>query len=51
MAGDFEKFRYELSLGDHPMQGQVAADLQYVDPALGDTSDAFVAGLRATIRL
>lgn len=29
---------------------QVAADLQYVDPALGDTDNAFIAGLRATIR-
>lgn len=29
---------------------QVAVDLQYVDPALGDTDNAFVAGLRATIR-
>lgn len=28
----------------------IAADLQYVDPALGDTEDAFVAGLRASIR-
>jgi porin len=28
----------------------VAADLQYVDPALGDANDALVAGLRATIR-
>jgi len=29
----------------------VAADLQYVNPALGDANDALVAGLRATIRL
>ncbi|HEY0938548.1 MAG TPA: carbohydrate porin [Steroidobacter sp.] len=28
----------------------LTADLQYVNPALGDTDNAFVAGLRATIR-
>jgi len=30
---------------------RVAADLQYVNPALGDARNAFVAGLRVGIRL
>jgi porin len=29
---------------------QLTADLQYVNPALGDTDNAFVGGLRARIR-
>jgi porin len=28
----------------------VSADLQYVNPALGDTDNAFVGGLRARVR-
>lgn len=37
---------------NYAVQGwlSITADLQYVDPALGDTDNAFVGGLRATIR-